>query len=427
MEAVLDDLAQAELLGHRDLRRQQARGLDLAVEQRLEPRAEAAGVDRLDVGERQVLLQPIRHVEMAAGAHADRDRNVLRSSGLRIADRAARRSPTASCHSVGHDPSHAGARVADGAPHARALDHVLLGLRVRLVLRALEIVEALPARLRAAECLQVELDIEAFGREEAFLHRDEIVQPHALGSDLDPREPGRHGVSSPCCSSAACAATCRGGSLALCRRATTPHRILGLPARLKTANSSLAAGWNQAGENDDEAKCAGDAAGLGPRRDGGPRAVFSVAARHHVRHLGGGGVTHAARAVGRKLSQLWGQPVVIENKGGAAHILGAQAVARAAPDGHTLLVAKSAVFVLNQWLYPQDGRLGYEVGKDLTPAHRPRAHLPGHRGEQRAAGVEHRRDHRARAPAAGQAHLRHRGGRLRAAHEHAQVRAGWRT
>jgi len=80
-----------------------------------------------------------------------------------------------------------------------------------------------------------------------------------------------------------------------------------------------------------------------------------------------GGVTDVvARAVGAKLSELWGQPVIIENKGGAAHILGAQAVARAAPDGHTLLVGESAVFVLNQWLYGQD-RLGYEVGKDLLP------------------------------------------------------------
>ena len=80
-----------------------------------------------------------------------------------------------------------------------------------------------------------------------------------------------------------------------------------------------------------------------------------------------GGVTDvAARAVGAKLSEMWGQPVVIENKGGAAHILGAQAVARAAPDGHTLLVGESAVFVLNHWLYGQD-KLGYEVGKDLTP------------------------------------------------------------
>jgi tripartite-type tricarboxylate transporter receptor subunit TctC len=80
-----------------------------------------------------------------------------------------------------------------------------------------------------------------------------------------------------------------------------------------------------------------------------------------------GGVTDVvARAVGAKLSEMWGQPVIIENKGGAAHILGAQAVARATPDGHTLLVGESAVFVLNQWLYGQD-KLGYEIGKDLTP------------------------------------------------------------
>jgi tripartite-type tricarboxylate transporter receptor subunit TctC len=80
-----------------------------------------------------------------------------------------------------------------------------------------------------------------------------------------------------------------------------------------------------------------------------------------------GGVTDVvARAVGAKLSEMWGQPVIIENKGGAAHILGAQAVARASPDGHTLLVGESAVFVLNQWLYGQD-RLGYEIGKDLIP------------------------------------------------------------
>jgi tripartite-type tricarboxylate transporter receptor subunit TctC len=80
-----------------------------------------------------------------------------------------------------------------------------------------------------------------------------------------------------------------------------------------------------------------------------------------------GGVTDVvARAVGAKLSEMWGQPVIIENKGGAAHMLGAQAVARAAPDGHTLLVGESAVFVLNQWLYGQD-KLGYEVGKDLLP------------------------------------------------------------
>src|SRR5690348_15113694 len=80
-----------------------------------------------------------------------------------------------------------------------------------------------------------------------------------------------------------------------------------------------------------------------------------------------GGVTDVvARAVGQKLSEIWGQPVVIENKGGAAHMIGAQQVARATPDGHTLLVAESGTFVLNPTFYPPD-KLGYVVGKDLMP------------------------------------------------------------
>src|ERR1043166_8867317 len=80
-----------------------------------------------------------------------------------------------------------------------------------------------------------------------------------------------------------------------------------------------------------------------------------------------GGVTDVvARAVGAKLSEMWGQPVVIENKGGAAHIIGAQQVAKAAPDGHTLLAAESGTFVLNPSFYTPD-RLGYVVGKDIIP------------------------------------------------------------
>src|SRR6478672_5482220 len=46
-----------------------------------------------------------------------------------------------------------------------------------------------------------------------------------------------------------------------------------------------------------------------------------------------GGVSDVvARAVGQRLSEAWGQQVVIENRGGAAHVLGGQQVARAAPD-----------------------------------------------------------------------------------------------
>jgi tripartite-type tricarboxylate transporter receptor subunit TctC len=78
-----------------------------------------------------------------------------------------------------------------------------------------------------------------------------------------------------------------------------------------------------------------------------------------------GGVTDVvARAVGQRLSERWGQQVVIENRGGAGHILGAQAVARAAPDGHTLLVAEAATYVLNPNIFAKD-KLGYDPEKDL--------------------------------------------------------------
>ena len=80
-----------------------------------------------------------------------------------------------------------------------------------------------------------------------------------------------------------------------------------------------------------------------------------------------GGVTDVvARAIGQRLSVMWGQPVLIENKGGAGHIIGAQTVARAAPDGYTLLVAEAGTFVLNPTLYSRE-RLGYDVDKDIVP------------------------------------------------------------
>src|SRR5262249_32252212 len=73
-----------------------------------------------------------------------------------------------------------------------------------------------------------------------------------------------------------------------------------------------------------------------------------------------GGVTDVvARALGQRLSEAWGQQVVIENKGGAAHVLGAQSVAKAAPDGHSLLVAEAGTFVINPTLYGK-GKLPYD-------------------------------------------------------------------
>src|SRR5437667_6224573 len=79
-----------------------------------------------------------------------------------------------------------------------------------------------------------------------------------------------------------------------------------------------------------------------------------------------GGVSDVvARGIGQRLSEAWGQQVVIENKGGGAHIIGAQVVAKAPPDGHTLLVAEAGTFVLNPTLYPKD-KLAYDTEKDLA-------------------------------------------------------------
>ena len=52
----------------------------------------------------------------------------------------------------------------------------------------------------------------------------------------------------------------------------------------------------------------------------------------------GGGTDVGARLVAQKLSLKWGQPVIIENRGGAAGRVGAELVAKAKPDGYTLLV-----------------------------------------------------------------------------------------
>src|SRR5262247_133100 len=80
-----------------------------------------------------------------------------------------------------------------------------------------------------------------------------------------------------------------------------------------------------------------------------------------------GGVTDVvARALGERLSQTWGQQVVIENKGGAAHVVGAQSVAKATPDGYSLLVAEAGTFTINPTLYAK-GKLPYDAEEEFIP------------------------------------------------------------
>jgi tripartite-type tricarboxylate transporter receptor subunit TctC len=77
-----------------------------------------------------------------------------------------------------------------------------------------------------------------------------------------------------------------------------------------------------------------------------------------------GGVSDSlARAVGQRLSEVWGQQVIVENRGGANHQIGAAQVAKAPADGHMLMLGAETIFVINPSLY---SRLPYAV-KDFAP------------------------------------------------------------
>src|SRR5580658_2842977 len=80
-----------------------------------------------------------------------------------------------------------------------------------------------------------------------------------------------------------------------------------------------------------------------------------------------GGVTDVTgRALAQELTKSWGQQVIVENKGGGAHIIGATAVAKAPPDGYTLLVGESGPFAVNPTLLPNE-KVPYDPDKDFIP------------------------------------------------------------
>ena len=78
----------------------------------------------------------------------------------------------------------------------------------------------------------------------------------------------------------------------------------------------------------------------------------------------GGGVDGMARPLADQLSKRWGQPVIVENKAGAATIIGAEFVARSAPDGYALLLTSESTITSNPHIYTT---LPYDAIKDLAP------------------------------------------------------------
>jgi tripartite-type tricarboxylate transporter receptor subunit TctC len=77
----------------------------------------------------------------------------------------------------------------------------------------------------------------------------------------------------------------------------------------------------------------------------------------------GGGTDAISRVVAARLSEMWGQQVIVENKGGAATNIGTEQVARSDPDGYTLLL-QSMPLAVNRFLFPS---LPYDPIADLAP------------------------------------------------------------
>jgi tripartite-type tricarboxylate transporter receptor subunit TctC len=78
----------------------------------------------------------------------------------------------------------------------------------------------------------------------------------------------------------------------------------------------------------------------------------------------GGGTDTGARMIAPKLAARWGQNVVVDNRGGAGGILGVDLVARAKPDGYTLLLANVGTQTINPYLY---SKLPYDPDKAFAP------------------------------------------------------------
>jgi tripartite-type tricarboxylate transporter receptor subunit TctC len=82
----------------------------------------------------------------------------------------------------------------------------------------------------------------------------------------------------------------------------------------------------------------------------------------------GGTTDIVARAIGVELQRMWQQPVIIENRAGAGGNIGADAVAKSAPDGYTLLMGTVGTHAINQALFAQSGsKMPFDPAKDFVP------------------------------------------------------------
>ena len=112
-------------------------------------------------------------------------------------------------------------------------------------------------------------------------------------------------------------------------------------------------------------RCAVDRLSRCAAADGHDAAAFPNRAIKIVVPFPAGGPSDVlARMIGQRMSEDWGQPVLIENRVGANTIIGAQAVQKASADGYTILMAIDSTLTMNQYLYRS---LPYDPLSDFVP------------------------------------------------------------
>ena len=97
---------------------------------------------------------------------------------------------------------------------------------------------------------------------------------------------------------------------------------------------------------------------------GGKESFPNRPVRVVVPFAAGGATDIVARVVGQKLYEIWGQTVVVDDRGGAGGNIGADLVAKAPPDGHTLLMTSGSIITANPHIYK---KMPFDAEKDLVP------------------------------------------------------------
>lgn len=95
----------------------------------------------------------------------------------------------------------------------------------------------------------------------------------------------------------------------------------------------------------------------------GAQAYPSKAVRLIVPFAAGGSTDIIGRTVGQKLNEMWGQPVLVDNRPGGSTVIGTDAVAKAAPDGYTLLITPAPFTIVPSLI----GKLPYDPARDFEP------------------------------------------------------------